>query len=462
MVFASGVFLYWFLPLVLLGAISLPRALRNPFLTVASFVFYGWWRPDYSLLMLATAAFDFGTGMVIDRARQRGGRGTGWLVVSLCANLGLLGWFKYANLAVGSWNSLMTLSGNDPVLWTSVLLPVGISFYTFQSMSYTVDVWRGELRATRNFGDFLCFVSLFPQLVAGPIVRYRDVAEQMATHRCSLPFFAQGCLFVMLGLAKKVLLADVLAPVVALSFDHGAPGGTDTAWLGLSAYTLQIYFDFSGYSDMAIGLGLIIGLRFPFNFDSPYKAESITDFWRRWHMTLSTWLRDYLYIGIGGNRAGPWRTRMNLMLTMLLGGLWHGANWTFVAWGGLHGLLLSLERVPLLAKARAALPRFLRIALTLSAVMAAWVLFRCDSLGAAGSYFAALGGAPSGSGTEPLNALQIALLIIGGSIALFGRSTQHLVHKATWATLGWAALVFFMSLIHLHWQDHVPFLYYQF
>ncbi|MSR75270.1 MAG: MBOAT family protein [Planctomycetes bacterium] len=462
MVFASGVFLYWFLPLVLLGTISLPRALRNPFLTAASFVFYSWWRPDYSLLMLATAAFDFSTGKLIDRARQRGARGTGWLVLSLCANLGLLAWFKYANFGVASWNSLMTLSGGDPVRWSSILLPVGISFYTFQSMSYTIDVWRGHLRATRHFGDFLCFVSLFPQLVAGPIVRYRDVATQMSTHRCTLPMFAQGSMFVMMGLAKKVLIADVLAPVVSAAFDHGAPGSADAAWCGLVAYTLQIYYDFSGYSDMAIGLGLMIGLRFPFNFAAPYKADSITEFWRRWHITLSTWLRDYLYIAMGGNRGGRWRTHMNLMLTMLLGGLWHGANWTFVAWGGLHGALLSMERVPVLARWRAALPRMLRVALTLAAVMAAWVFFRADSIETAGAYFVALGDVAGSGGIDALSLLQVLLLVGGAALALFGRTTQDLVQHSSWTTLVWVTLLFFMSLIHLHWQDHVPFLYYQF
>ncbi len=461
MVFASQVFLYWFLPLVLIGTLLLPRWLRNPFLTAASFLFYGWWRPDYALLMLATASFDFGAALLIDHARRRGGSGRGWLVLSVIANLGLLAWFKYANFAVGIFNDVLLWQGAPPVPWVEVLLPVGISFYTFQSMSYTIDVYRGDLKATRHFGDFLCFVSLFPQLVAGPIVRYADVADQMAVHRMTVPSFAQGVLWFIFGLAKKVLLADLLAPVVSGLFDAGTPASAGLAWTGLAAYTLQIYCDFSGYSDMAIGLGLMLGLRFPFNFESPYKAASITEVWRRWHITLSTWLRDYLYIPLGGRRKGPLRTQVNLLLTMLLGGLWHGANWTFIAWGAWHGLLLSIERVAMFRRFQQWLPRALQVGLTLLCVMLGWVLFRAHSMSDALDWFAALAG-NGGDSLLVVAPMQYAILALAGVLALFAPSTREIVANASPRTVVCAAILLPLTMLHLHWQDHVPFLYYQF
>jgi alginate O-acetyltransferase complex protein AlgI len=461
MVFASQVFLYWFLPLVLVGTLLLPRWLRNPFLTVASFIFYGWWRPDYALLMLATATFDFVAALMIDRAHRHGSRGVGWLVLSVVANLGLLAWFKYANFAVGILNDVFVWQGSEPVPWVDVLLPIGISFYTFQSMSYTIDVWRRDLPATRHFGDFLCFVSLFPQLVAGPIVRYSDVADQMARHKMALQPFAQGVLWFIFGLSKKVLVADMLAPVVNGAFDAGVPASAGLAWTGLAAYTLQLYCDFSGYSDMAIGLGLMLGLRFPFNFESPYKSASMTEFWRRWHITLSTWLRDYLYIPLGGNRKGPLRTQVNLLLTMLLGGLWHGANWTFIAWGAWHGLMLSLERVKIIRRAQLALPRPGQVLLTLLCVMLGWALFRAHSLTSAWEWCAALVG-HGGSVVLVVAPLQYAVLALAGALALFAPSTRELVARASRRTVVFAAILLPLTMIHLHWQDHVPFLYYQF
>ncbi|HYC77848.1 MAG TPA: MBOAT family O-acyltransferase, partial [Planctomycetota bacterium] len=341
MVFSSHIFVYYFLPAALLlyyASLPVSRYVWSGAsaltLTFCSYVFYGWNRPDYCLLMLASSLLDFGCGRAIVRARAAGARGTLWLVVSLTGNLGLLAWFKYYNLMVDTWNdAVRTVGAEDAAIvdWARVALPVGISFYTFQTMSYTIDLWRGAVAPARSFWDFMAYVSMFPQLVAGPIVRYSHVAEELAERRHTLDKFYRGVLFFQFGLAKKVLIADNLSDLADQCFGGGrfaapeALGALD-AWTGTLAYAFQIYFDFSGYSDMAIGLGLMLGFSFPINFDRPYLAVSVTDFWRRWHLSLSTWLRDYLYIPLGGNRRGPLRTHVNLALTMLLGGLWHGAQ----------------------------------------------------------------------------------------------------------------------------------------
>ena len=281
-----------------------------------------------------------------------------------------------------------------------VTLPLGISFYTFQSMSYTIDVYRGRSAALRNPIDFACFVSMFPQLVAGPILRFSEVADQLRERTHTIEKVARGFAFFSLGMAKKVLLANPCGKIADTAFDAGSVGVLD-AWYGVTAYAFQIYFDFSGYSDMAIGLGLILGFAFPKNFDSPYRSASITEFWRRWHMSLSRWLRDYLYIPLGGNRRGTTRTYVNLGAVMLLGGLWHGAAWNFVIWGGFHGLLLAAERA-VAAKAgkrsdageaaTATLPRPLRVALTFFLVLISWVFFRAADLSGAMRYLASMTG----------------------------------------------------------------------
>jgi alginate O-acetyltransferase complex protein AlgI len=269
------------------------------------------------------------------------------LAISLCSNLALLGFFKYFNFGAESFDALVNWIGMPALrldVALKITLPLGISFYTFQSMSYTIDVYRGDAKAVRNFIDFACFVSMFPQLVAGPIIRFSEVADQLRSRTHTVTKFARGVAFISLGLAKKVLLANPCGKVADLAFGAGSLGVLD-AWYGVVAYAFQIYFDFSGYSDMAIGLGLMMGFMFAKNFDSPYRATSITDFWRRWHISLSSWLRDYLYVPLGGNRKGPRRTYVNLFIVMLLGGLWHGAAWNFVVWGGLHGVLLAGERL---------------------------------------------------------------------------------------------------------------------
>jgi D-alanyl-lipoteichoic acid acyltransferase DltB (MBOAT superfamily) len=355
-------------------------------LLLCSLAFYAWWEPRHLPLIAASILANHALGLALARPRP-----PRWLLaLGVLANLALLGWFKYATFVAGNWQAATGIESALP----QVVLPLGISFFTFQQIAYLVDVARGE-RAERDLVRYALFVSFFPQLVAGPIVHFRQIMPAFDAQRFRPDArldVAVGLSIFAVGLAKKVLVADSLAPWVAPVFD--APPGSPppdavTAWTALAAYTFQIYFDFSGYSDMAVGLARMFGIPLPVNFFSPYKADSIAEFWRRWHMTLSAFLRDYLYIPLGGNRHGRARTATNLFLTMAIGGLWHGANWTFVAWGCWHGALLVLHRA-----LRLRLPSALGVALTFLAVMLGWVWFRAPTIEAAfGIYGALFGGA---------------------------------------------------------------------
>ena len=391
MVFSSHVFVFYFLPILLLVYYNLPYRWRNAFLALMSYVFYGWWKPWFATLMLATTVVNFVCGRIIAAPGAGRGRRVAAVAAGCAASLGLLAFFKYALFAVGSLNRLLAVFGAEALPVLRVTLPIGISFFTFQAISYTVDVYRGRAAPARSFVDFACFVSMFPQLIAGPILRYHTVAEQLLDRRHTPARFSAGAAIFILGFAKKVLLANPMGEVADAVFAAAAPGAAD-AWFGVLAYAFQIYFDFCGYSDMAVGLGRMLGFEFPRNFNAPYLAESITDLWRRWHVSLSTFLRDYLYIPLGGNRRGAGRTYVNLGVVMLLGGLWHGAKWTFVAWGAYHGLLLALERWRGKRSVYAALPRPARVALTFLLMLLSWVLFRAVDLADAGRYFAALAG----------------------------------------------------------------------
>lgn len=404
MIFCSYEFLFLFLPLVLLGYYAVfARKGRTVFLTVMSYFFYGWWDYRFCGLLLLSSLIDYWAGRKIVGASSRV-VARRWLVLSVTSNMAMLGFFKYFDLGASTVNYLAGLLGaNAPVVsLLHLVLPVGISFYTFQTMSYAIDLYQGRARIARDWWSFACYVALFPQLVAGPIVRYHELAEQLVERRHSLAKFTNGTALFILGLAKKVLLADGVAPLVPMAFDGAHPGFLD-AWTGTLAYAMQIYFDFSGYSDMAVGLGLMFGFRFPINFNSPYKSVSITDFWRRWHISLSSWLRDYLYIPLGGNRIGPRRTYVNLFLVMLLGGLWHGANWTFVAWGAYHGILLAWER---LWRGRSHKDGALARGRTFILVCLGWVLFRAPDIPAALGVWKGLIGL---NGVGGLNAYQGAL-----------------------------------------------------
>ena len=462
MVFASSIFLYYFLPVFLVLYYLSPRGLKSYTLALTSYVFYGWWRPDFVILMLVSTLVDFTAGRRICAARARGERGKPWLLASLVVNLGLLAYFKYANFGIDTLNTLLAGFDVAPLHWTRIILPVGISFYTFQTLSYTIDVYRDSAPPVRSFRDFMCYVAMFPQLVAGPIVRYNTVAEQLHSRTHTLAKFYQGVLAFQIGLAKKVLIADQLAPLADAAFSAESLS-TPHSWLGVLAYTFQIYFDFSGYSDMAIGLGLMMGFRFPVNFDSPYRSLSITDFWRRWHISLSSFLRDYLYIALGGNKKGPFRTYVNLSLTMLLGGLWHGAAWTFIVWGAYQGAWLVIERLlgkrPLYSRT----PVPVQIACTFVLAMIGWVFFRAGSLPAAGAMLKSMAslGEPA---TEQLFVRPLHWLVFGlaGALVWFAPTTQRILPRpGTLRTLLVQGL-FLLSLLQLHLADNVPFLYFQF
>jgi alginate O-acetyltransferase complex protein AlgI len=404
MVFSSHLFLFGFLPLALAVYYSAPRRGRHLVLTLASYLFYGWTNPAFVPLLLLSTAIDYWAGLVqatgswwpfgrpvaeLVPGAPRTRRQRAALTLSIVSNLSLLGFFKYFHFGLDSWNALARAAGAEGATIETALrvtLPLGISFYTFQSMSYSIDVYRGRAAAMRSFVDFACFVSMFPQLVAGPIVRFSELADQLRERSHTLAKFARGVAFLSVGLAKKVLLANPCGKLADTVFDAASSTAAD-AWLGLAAYAFQIYFDFSGYSDMAIGLGLMLGFVFPKNFDSPYRARSITEFWRRWHLSLSTWLRDYLYLPLGGNRKGPRRTYLNLAAVMLLGGLWHGASWNFVAWGAAHGALLAAERAAGPDRLWRFVPAPLRTAWTFLLVLLTWVPFRAADFAATGDYF---------------------------------------------------------------------------
>jgi alginate O-acetyltransferase complex protein AlgI len=464
MIFASFIFLVWFLPGVLALYYAVPLRVKNLLLTASSFVFYGWWRPDFLWLMLLSCVIDWAVSLRMgDRTEGRPHR-KAWLVVSMLTNLGLLAYFKYANLVVEGVNELLLRAGEQPFAWQKVLLPVGISFYTFQSMSYTIDVYRGEVRPVRSLADLACYVTMFPQLVAGPIVRYRDVQNQVTHRTHTLHKISTGVFLFMIGFSKKVLIADSASRIADLVFAGSAPGFVD-AWTGVTAYAVQIYFDFSGYSDMAIGLGLLLGFTFPVNFDSPYKSLSITEFWRRWHISLSTWLRDYLYVPLGGNRRGVVRTYVNLMVTMLLGGLWHGASWTFLVWGAYQGFFLVVERLTSKRPLYGFLPHPLRLAVTFVIVLGGWTIFRATTFAQLGQFAVGmLGGNGTGTLPEPVAFAGDAYVAVltGLGLAFLAPNSQAIARRFEPLTVVAIAFVFVVAFAHLLATKNSPFLYFQF
>jgi alginate O-acetyltransferase complex protein AlgI len=385
MVFSSLTFLFAFLPLVLLAYHAAPRGARNTVLLAASLVFYAWGEGAYVLLMLASLVLNAGAGLVVDRFRGRRAAGA-VLGLFVALNLGLLAVFKYANFVTGELDALLGTS----IDLEPVHLPIGISFFTFQALSYLIDVHRGDAQVQRNPLNVALYIAMFPQLVAGPIVRYHDVARQIAERVRSRADFAYGVRRFVVGLGKKVLIANVLGRFADRVFElETADLSPAVAWLGATAYGFQIYFDFSGYSDMAIGLGRMFGFRFLENFRYPYAAASVREFWRRWHISLSTWFRDYLYVPLGGSRVEPRRVYLNLVIVFFLCGLWHGAAWNFVVWGLLHGAFLVLERVGF-GRVLERLPAAVGHVYTLLVVLVAWVFFRAETLPDALAYLGAM------------------------------------------------------------------------
>ena len=388
MLFSSLPFLYYFLPAVLILYFLAPRQGKNGILLLSSLIFYGWGEPKYVLLMMATIVLFYGCGLAIDHAKSQRGRKL-WLAVSVVISLGLLGLFKYADFFLSSFNAVTGLS--LPLL--KLALPIGISFYTFQCLSYTVDVYRGAVPAQKNPVSFGAYVALFPQLIAGPIVRYADIARELEERTHSWEDFTLGLRRFLVGLGKKILLANLFGQLTNLYRDASEPSVL-FAWMYAAAFMLHIYFDFSGYSDMAIGLGRIFGFHFAENFNYPYLSRSITEFWRRWHISLGSWFRDYVYIPMGGNRVSRKRWVFNILTVWMLTGLWHGASWNFVLWGLLFAAFLLLEKfVPGIQK----LPSWLRHAYVLLAVCLSFVLFNAADLSQAVQDMAAmvgLGGLP--------------------------------------------------------------------
>lgn len=464
MLFTSYTFLFLFLPVVLLAHHLAPRSLRNPVLLLASYVFYAWWRADFVLLLVLSALVDYGCGRGI-HAAQRPRVRRGFLAVSITVNLALLAYFKYANWGIDNLNAIVVELGGSAIPWAEVVLPVGISFFTFQTMSYSIDVYRGEIEPARRLLTFSTYVAMFPQLVAGPIVRYRTVAAQLAERPRDPALLSRGALLFMIGLSKKVLLANNCGLVADAVFDPG-PADFGAAWIGLLAYTFQIYFDFSGYSDMAIGLGNMFGFRFPRNFDAPYRAQSITTFWRRWHITLTTWIRDYLYISLGGNRGGRAKTYRNLALAMVLCGLWHGASWTFVLWGAYHGALLIAERVRGRQPLYARLPAPLQVGCTMILVMIGWLVFRCETLGDVGNYLGVLLDPrtldPSTWAHPLLQPVTYGVLGACVLVTYGGTESSALVAAARPRTYAWGFALFAWSTVELMSQGYNPFLYFRF
>jgi alginate O-acetyltransferase complex protein AlgI len=485
MVFSSHLFLFYFLPVALAVYYLLAGAsqrVRNLWLVVTGYVFYGWAEPRFVLLMFATTTLDWLLSLVISRNRWRFWRNAApespraartrrtALLVSIVSNLSALGFFKYFHFGIDAWNQLVAALGwSTAALHTSlhVVLPLGISFYTFQALSYIIDVYRGEAEAMSNFIDFSCFVSMFPHLVAGPILKFSFLAEQLKTRTLTLDKFARGSAFFLLGLSKKVLLANPCGRMADAAFDAASRTAFE-AWTGAAAYAMQIYFDFSGYSDMAIGLGLMFGFVFARNFNAPYAATSLSDFWRRWHISLSSWLRDYLYIPLGGNRLGEARTCLNLFVTMLLGGLWHGASWNFVVWGALHGGALALERFFNNHFPQSSPPVLCRRLLTLAVVLVGWVFFRASNLPQALEYLSAMGGVSNltaGAGNlagwtqQPYLQGHFILALV---VVMFGRQTWEWTQSLTLAKALCLLGIGSTALVALLTQDYNPFIYFIF
>ncbi len=464
MLFNTYSFLFVFLPAVLAIYWRAPNGRpRQWVLFLASYVFYGVWSIKFAGLMLATTSVDYLTARRIEDTDSPNAR-RGWLALSMTFNLGVLAIFKYYDFFA---RSLDLLPGAPHLPLLRLALPIGISFYTFESMSYTIDVYRREIRALRTFLDYGHFVTMFPRLVAGPIVRYADLRHELAVIPSSLAPRAASLAvrFFVVGLAKKVLIADVLATRIVdplFGPERVTHLTAAEAWLAALGYTAQLYYDFSGYSDMAVGLGHAFGLELPRNFNLPYGATNIGEFWRRWHISLSSWLRDYLYIPLGGNRGSAVRTSVNLFLTMLLGGLWHGANWTFIIWGTMHGAALVLYNQVLRGTRLAlATPTVIARLATMAVVVGAWVEFRAASAAEASFVYQAMFGA-HGLGLAALRAYAAPAVFIFGALALATRiDTYDLVSRPPrrWSALLAACTA---TLCILRLSAPSPFLYFQF
>ncbi len=479
MVFSSNIFLLYFLPLFLICYFACPKKWRNYIVLLFSIVFYAYGGPDFILILLAstTATYFFVKAMV--KAPQKSHRSTLLCAIAIILNLGLLVYYKYAGFLMENLNAVFSWFGSSKLSplasqLSSIVLPIGISFFTFQSITYVLDTYRGQVKPMDKLTDYIVYIMMFPQLIAGPIVKYGDV-EQQLRHRESPPADClQGFYRFVIGLSKKVLIADVIA-VQADAYFGGDLSVLDmgTAWIGSFAYTMQLYFDFSGYSDMAIGLGKIMGFKFPENFDNPYTSRSITEFWRRWHKTLGAFIMSYLYIPLGGNRKGKRRTYLNLWICFLLSGLWHGASWNFVLWGAFHGFFIVLEKAFKAKDERAEGRGIFSILLTFLIVNFGWVLFRADNISRAFDYYRAMfsfnfSGFGLDAGRQFYTVLILAFLFSFLTVFPVGKKVEEAVFYKDYGVVGhvvaWVVslLLLFTCVAALNATGFSPFIYFRF
>lgn len=468
MLFSSIVFLFTFLPAVVILYYLLPVRFRNVILLLASLVFYAWGEPVYLFLMLLSILFNYFSGLDIARNLQDKRAAKRSLVFNLIINLAVLGFFKYEGFVLDTLNGILPVH----ISYHALPLPIGISFYTFQILSYIIDVYRGNVKVQTNLLNFALYVTMFPQLIEGPIVQYADVDEQLASREVSRTKFGEGSMYFIRGLAKKVLLANT-SGMIFTEVSGLAKGNIAvmTAWLGAFAYMFQIYFDFSGYSDMAIGLGKMFGFEFNMNFNYPYVSKSITEFWRRWHISLSSWFRDYVYIPLGGNRVSKIKHIRNLLIVWFLTGLWHGAAWNFVAWGLYYGVILIIEKY-LLSPVLDRLPDIVRHIYSIVLVVIGWVLFFSSSFGQAADYIRVMFGAGAHGFADResmyllTSNLILWLILIFGSTPLVHFRYEHMLRSKKWNTtiinsVVYAAL-FIVCIAYLVTETYNPFLYFRF
>ena len=470
MVFSSNIFLLFFLPIFLLAYFVTPQRFRNYTLLLFSLAFYAYGAPDFLFVLIGSCVVNFYLVKWMEKTSNPKAKKL-ICALSVVLSLALLLYFKYANFFAENLNAILGFLHRPAIGWVKVALPIGISFFTFQSLTYAIDVYRGTTVSSKKLTDYVLYIMMFPQLIAGPIVRYNSVAQQIVSRQSDMEDRMTGFYRFVIGLAKKVLVSNVLAGVADEAFALNAGLSTASAWLGMLSYTLQIYFDFSGYSDMAIGLGKMMGFRFPENFMNPYTSRSITEFWRRWHITLGTFMKEYLYIPLGGNRRGKGRTYLNLVIVFLCSGFWHGASWNFVIWGAYHGLFQVLERLGM-AKVLDKMGKLPSVLLTFLVVNLGWVLFRADNLSQAFGFYEALFAFSSGTmlTLTPRFWFIFALALLFSFITLLkkGQWLQDKIFadsyssKLSWTMFAVTAVLFVLSVGSLLVTDVNPFIYFRF
>ena len=470
MVFSSITFLIYFLPIFLLLYHLVPHKYKNALILIASIYFYSWGGPKFILVILGTTCLDYFLVKAMNNQKTQSAK-TRFLIISLCLNLGLLFYFKYCNFFIDNINAAF----GTKITWLEVVLPIGISFYTFESLTYVLDVYRGIHKPLKNFWHYQTYILLFPKLIAGPIVRYHEIADQITNREKNYTSSIKlsGFLIFCIGLAKKTIIANTLG-IQADAVFKLPPEQIDTiaAWVGALAYSFQIYFDFSGYSDMAIGLGKMIGFKFPENFNNPYTSKSITEFWRRWHITLGTWMKNYLYIPLGGNQVNNFKLYRNLIFVFLISGLWHGASWNFILWGAYHGLFLVLERL-FLIKFYKKIGNWFSLPLTFIIVITGWVLFRNENINQGFYIIKQLYSFQFFDGKFTLNndflfMASLALLFSFFTITKTTRSFQEKVYgeqfskSSQWLAVSASIILFYISLSFISALDFNPFIYFRF